>query len=370
MIRVLHITKAYKPPVGVIKQVEFEHLAAVESKMSWQTVLVVPQSEFASNLPVFVKISIPQLQLVRRLWFSIAFYYWVLREAKKFDIILLRYNVYDLLQFFLVWQCSNILTVHHTLEIEELNSDGTWRGKIKSFLEKHIGTLTMRKVRGIVAVTPEIAEYEAIRSGQKIQNNLRFIYPNGIRLPSNQVIHDLRQSQVELLFVASHFVQWHGLDILLDSVNLSKQDFILHIVGSVGDENKRRCMLDNRVKLHGMLSSQNIEKLAARSWVGISSLGMHRLGMQQASTLKVREYLSVGLPVYASYVDSGLSGDFEYFCYGDGNIDHILHFAYQMRSISKEIVAARSAPFISKTVIMERLYEDISKEIEWSDNLH
>ena len=52
-----------------------------------------------------------------------------------------------------------------------------------------------------------------------------------------------------------------------------------------------------RIRWHGRLPREAALRLLDRADVGLGTLALHRKGMAEASALKMREYLAVGLPV-------------------------------------------------------------------------
>ncbi|MFX8895379.1 glycosyltransferase family 1 protein, partial [Acinetobacter baumannii] len=80
-------------------------------------------------------------------------------------------------------------------------------------------------------------------------------------------------------------------------------DFILHIVGDVSVEDELLAKKDSRVILHGPLTNIEISQLMSKMWIGLASFGLFRKRMKEACTLKVREYLNYGLPIYSGHKD-------------------------------------------------------------------
>jgi len=94
--------------------------------------------------------------------------------------------------------------------------------------------------------------------------------------------------------------------------------------------------------------------LSERAWVGLSSFALERQSMRQACTLKVREYLSRGVPVYAGYDDVFPEG-FSAYRKGPASISLILSYAREMRHMGKVDIARQAESFISKSRLVEGL---------------
>ncbi|WP_206476941.1 glycosyltransferase [Microbacterium sp. KRD172] len=181
-------------------------------------------------------------------------------------------------------------------------------------------------------------------------------FPNGIDLDEQPIAADERADVPELLFVASTFATWHGLDLLLEDLDRTDADFRLHLVGDVDSADRERAVLDPRVVLHGRLTPDAIRTLTARAWVGLSSFAIDRKGMEEACTLKVRQYLASGLPTYSGHRDR-FPAEAPFYRQGPPDFDRVLEYAHQMRALSREEVRRASAPLISKASIITDAYD-------------
>lgn len=65
----------------------------------------------------------------------------------------------------------------------------------------------------------------------------------------------------------------------------------------------REYSLENYVFFHGQLLGESLDTLFNNMHIGISSLGMHRIGLAAGSPLKTSEYAARGLPFVLSYSD-------------------------------------------------------------------
>ena len=358
-MRALHTSVFLTPPLGIIHQVEWERQASREFGLEFDSIIYAPKGACDSEAAVSDS---PELLrgdnlLVKTInWFllRIYFYRWLERNESKYDIIILRYCVHDPLQLLYVMKTrKKILFVHHTLEYFELGIMQGWVGRVRSVIERIYGYFTLRFAAGIIGVTDEIAEHEKLRAmNPKLPS---FVYPNGILFKEQNIIDDQRGEIPELLFVASSFAPWHGLDLLLTETLDIKAQFKLHLIGVVPEHLKVKYSSDDRIKFYGKLKSAEINQIATRCWVGLSSFSLDRLKMKEACTLKVREYLNQGLPVYANYKEV-LPKGFKYYRQGECRIDLILAYANEMRSASRRDVALAAEPFIGKKKFVKELF--------------
>jgi hypothetical protein len=76
--------------------------------------------------------------------------------------------------------------------------------------------------------------------------------------------------------------------------------------------------------------------------------------------LKVREYLSMGLPVVGNH-EEVLPKDFQYYMRGGPDISSILEVADGWGAVSRAQVAEYSLPYISKRSIVQDFYERLTR---------
>jgi hypothetical protein len=116
-----------------------------------------------------------------------------------------------------------------------------------------------------------------------------------IEAPNNQI--------PIIAFVGSPGKIWHGVDKLLDLAKLCP-DIRVHVIGYDGSE-MDETIPDNLTFL-GYLKGDAYYEALAKSDVTISSLGLHRLDLQEISTLKTRECVAMGIPTILPYTDTDL----------------------------------------------------------------
>jgi len=360
-MKVLHAAFAYKPSPGVVNQMLWESRAAGSSGLEWSVFLYCSELPNVSEHERFIELSKAAVakrgvgRAVSWLIFRMRFYRRLRELSRGKDVLLLRYSSYDPLQLlFILFAKVPVVLVHHTIEYDEVRAKERSGAKLLAEFEALLGWVSLRLASGIVGVTREIAQYENGRVGFSKRS---FVYPNGIVLDGKRLA-DERGDTPELLFVASYFADWHGLDLVIDAFSGSAHSFKLHLVGAVPPELEQVVKADPRYVLHGTLSSEDIAKLACRCWVGLSSFALYRKGLQEACTLKVREYLAVGLPVYAGHQDV-FPESFEFYRNGRAEAGQILEFAFYCRKVSRESVAGAAREFIDKKDLLLRLYHEL-----------
>jgi glycosyltransferase involved in cell wall biosynthesis len=364
-LKILHAALHKKLSSGIYKQMQWEQAAAIQSGLAWDTRIFTYDEPGKENIKDNIVVQVAHSSGYHLFnWSHIRseFYKWLASEQDGYDVVLLRYAAYDPLQYWFLRRARKpVLTIHHTLEIPELLLHGGLKGKLKAMLDTIIGVHSLRRTAGLIGVTDEILRYEVARAG--VFNKLGFIYPNGAQCEDERAIADERYGPPRLLFVASQFYPWHGLDVLLREVRRSTSDFYLDVVGDVREDYRAIIGSDPRVNFHGRLSSLGIKSLAARAWVGLSSFSLYRNKMAEACPLKVREYLMMGIPVYAGHKDV-FPENFDYFQYGPCDMSLLLDFALTMKNVSRATVSEESRPFIDKAVLVRRLYEKLQRDLK------
>jgi len=220
-------------------------------------------------------------------------------EAYRPDIIYLRYSIY-------VYPAHRLTQIAPV--IEEINTNDLTQhedlGGLYSLYNRLTRGIFLRRVSGLVTVSRELEASPAFASYRKptctIANGIDLETFTPFPAPSNEV--------PRLVFIGSPGYLWHGIDKL---VHFARRypDMQLAILGY--DKLPEFEPLPGNLKLHGYLSSQEYEQVLAGADVAVSSLALHRIQLEEASPLKSRECLALGLPLVLAYVDTDL-GDTPY----------------------------------------------------------
>lgn len=361
-MRVLHCAALLSPPSGIRMQMQWDELAASKLCISWKVKLFCPRPECeGSSIAQYSSwVEVVKGGIFRKVfaWLALWIEYniWLYSVRKDYDAFILRYNVHDPFQLLFIFLCRRpVYLVHHTLEEPELAMGGGLAGWIRSKLESLIGRYAIKASAGTIGVTKEIINYERRRAG--LDRRKDFLYPNGVYYRS-ETLSDRRGDALELLFVASSFAPWHGLDLLLNELSSTIHPFVLHIVGDVCNDDRNRASNDDRVVFHGHLNQEDIRKIAEKCSLGLSSFALDRNGMKEACTLKVREYLLMGLPVYAGHSEV-FPQSFKFYRNGPVSFVGIIDFARTVKSASRQQVSDAARPYIDKVIMLDSLYRSL-----------
>ena len=367
IMRVLHSSAIPAVSPGILDQLVFESRASRQLQVPWDTALVVADGvyvngDISSALEISASGGSSRSSLGERVLrtrqVNHSLYGWLHDVQSSYDLILLRYRVHDpRLGRFALESRVPLITVHHTLEVQELMTEGIV-GRTRASAEQLIGSVNLTRVAAIMGVTDEIVRYERARSRSASLKG--FVYPNGTH-GDFVAVNDSRGERVELVFMASHFAPWHGLDVLLKSMSENQDDFVIHLVGTLSDKQIQLARLDDRVVVHGSLDTSGIRQIASRCWLAISSLALDRKGMSEACPLKVREYLAIGLPVFGSYKET-IPSSFPYYIQGNSNISEILAVARKFQFTRRTDVSVAARPHINKADILKSTYAQL---LDW-----
>ncbi|WP_439256812.1 hypothetical protein [Lonepinella sp. BR2271] len=361
-MKVLHAALMKHAYSGILNQMTWEKQVAIKQNLDWDVVLYVNQCESKFLPSDIIHVWDGSHRTVDSIcsWISIRrdYYKWLLEQSYKYDLLLVRHSFVDPFQSLFLKQVKvPVYLVHHTLEVPEIKlmSKGL-KSILKTNMESFFGKISINNAQGVIAVTNEIFEYENNRVGQKFKNKI--IYPNGISYNDVNLVDNRADSVPELLFVASYFNPWHGLDLLLNDLKNTSEKFILHIVGNLSQADKLIAQQDSRIVLHGHLPSSEIQRLVSQCWIGLSSFALFRQDMQEACTLKVREYLKNGLPVYSGHKDI-FPQDFNYYKVGKPDFESILEYARNVRDVERNRISESAMPYIEKELLLKCLYSTL-----------
>ena len=189
------------------------------------------------------------------------------------------------------------------LEIQSLyGREILLRSKIKYLLFKVAAKFIYRNVDAAVYVSRELMELNEARCSKRVK---RIVISNGINLERIDLLPTAEKSKPALFFVGHPGQNWHGIADLIDFARVSP-DFDFHLVGNEVNYN-----LPN-VYTYGLLTYDDYRSIARKCSAGVGSLNLEVNGMSEASPLKTREYLAMGLPVITRYLDSDFTEGSEF----------------------------------------------------------
>lgn len=211
-------------------------------------------------------------------------------------------------------------------------------------------------------------------SHKKIWGINTIVIENGVNV--NEYLPALlsKSKEYEDIFVltgVANISEWHGYDRVIEGIKnykssmSKKRNIIFNVVGnSVEAERLQELVnsynLNDCVFFLGTLYNDDLKKVYEQTDLAIGSLGMHRIGLSEGSTLKVKEYCSLGIPFVISYVERGLPENFSY-CLNVSSNDSAIEI--------QELVDFNSK-FSDRKMVSEVMHEFAVVNFSWNKQMN
>ncbi|MBK6836156.1 MAG: hypothetical protein IPG89_18550 [Bacteroidetes bacterium] len=177
------------------------------------------------------------------------------------------------------------------------------------FIERRITKKVLQYAKAGVCVTHELAEYEKKRfSGYKT-----VVISNGIDVNLfSPISYKPIEKTINIIMLNGFEAEWRGLDRYIVGIKKYKgtYDFQFHVYGkNLSEEiaSTKQNGLDSKIHFHDVTSKEELDKVMESFHFGLSDLASFRKDMLEGCSLKIREYLSRGLPVILAQRDTDLS---------------------------------------------------------------
>lgn len=356
-IRIVHITAVRRLSAGQRNQLRYEYAASSRIPgVSWTTIALHTEEAvepFERRIPRTL-----QPLFLRNL------YAWmfVRKIACQYDFVMLRHMAFDPFAIIFSPLIKNRISVHHSKEAEELLlvREG-FRGRMASAFECITGRFSVRHTTGILGVTDEIARYER---DLHAPNKPCSVYPNGVYPELIPLADDLRKpGEIHAVLFSGKFPRWIGLDRLVDAADRycpesSGETLNIHLIGELTAVQRDLVRATPRRRsiftTHGSLPLEQYRETIMPCDVGIGSLALDRNGLVQGSTLKVRELLAMGIPVYSGHSDTSIPINHPHYRQTDKlDISELINFAKIQKQFTRQEVRNHSLSYISKQAAME-----------------
>ena len=172
-------------------------------------------------------------------------------------------------------------------------------GGIYSLYNRLTRGLFLRRARGLVSVSRELV----ISPSFAVYRKPARVIANGIDLENFNPLPAPANSIPRLAFIGNPGYIWHGVDKLVALAH-NCPDLMIDVIGY--DQIPFTDAVPMNLILHGYLSAEAYLRILAGADAAVSSLGLHRIGLEEASPLKSRECLALGLPLVLAYIDTDL----------------------------------------------------------------
>ena len=187
----------------------------------------------------------------------------------------------------------------------EINSDFETENNKGNFFKRKYHEFTrgavIKAADGLVCVTNELSVgYKKYHKPIKVIGNS---FDTSLVVPRPPIYSDC----ISAVFVGTDGQDWHGVDKIIKLAELLP-DVRFNIVGISGMPDLKV----GNVVLHGVQGRSYLSNLYKDMDFGFGTMALHRKNMNEASPLKVREYLAHGLPVVGCYKDTDIDNE-DYF---------------------------------------------------------
>jgi hypothetical protein len=180
----------------------------------------------------------------------------------------------------------------NTLDLAELRL----RSRPRYLYARAARDVMLRRAAGLVVVTDEIARDTTVtRLGLPVA-----VVPNAVDLASHSALGPTGNMSPRLVFVGTPGLPWHGVDKIERMASIFPS-WTFDLVGPEPSDLARR---PPNVVVHGSLDRAALLPIMAAADVAIGPLALHRNRMNEASPLKVADYLAYGLPAIIAYKDT------------------------------------------------------------------
>ncbi len=162
--------------------------------------------------------------------------------------------------------------------------------------ERHLYNRTSRKLRGVVAFTPEFASIIKRKSGGKAKVYYNRDGADCGRIRKRDAGKQISDEYCRLVFMkgSSMLQPWSGLDRLIESIAAyPDQKIKLYITGNVTEPDRYQHPF---IEITGRLSHEALEDLIDTADLGVSNLANYMIHFNETTNLKSRDYFARGLP--------------------------------------------------------------------------
>lgn len=227
-------------------------------------------------------------------------------KQQSFDIVYIR-KAYFTPAYFFLYKTLRKVSGKILLELpvypywKELKS---WKKKLSVLLFDETNTLLSKsKIDKIVTVQ----DYEKIYGKPTIKITNAYDFAK-----MDSVIKKEKQPRTIRLITVANFSFWHGIDRVLHGINEyynkypeSNIKIEFDLVGlGVEWESLKKLANDLQLKginFHGTRKGSELDEIYSNADIGIGSLGLFRLNLKTASSLKNHEYCFYGIPFLLGY---------------------------------------------------------------------
>jgi glycosyltransferase involved in cell wall biosynthesis len=186
-----------------------------------------------------------------------------------------------------------VLEVQSKLQTEVFN-----RSYFLGFISIVLDVFYLKRFDKFVFVSNEISRTKRFQRYKRDENSI--IISNGVLLERVPILKECRASVTpELLFLGQEGQSWHGVSQIIEIAHQLPK-FHFHIVGIAANQLR----FPPNVFFYGHLPQEEYLQIASKCCAAVGTLNLRAKQMREGSSLKLREYLALGLPSIIRYADT------------------------------------------------------------------
>jgi len=250
------------------------------------------------------------------------------------DIVYFRFEVYKPFHLSILKSFYTIVEINSNDVVElKLLAEKSIREKIRAFYNLLTRWIIFKYVKGIISVTYELLSITYMNKYKKHS----LVVPNSLILNDFTILKKCYNKIPQLVFMGTSDYPWHGIEKIIELAKETENELFFHIIGSNGTN----YLTLKNVQFYGYLLREDYEKIIEKCNIGISTLSLHKKCMNEANSLKLREYLAYGLPSIIGYKDTAFMDNIPEWILElpneKNNVldykDKIIEFCYKMKNV-------------------------------------
>lgn len=263
------------------------------------------------------------------------------------DIIYLRWSMY-------VYPSHRLFNIAPV--VVEINTDDVSQhemlGKVYSFYNRVTRRIYLSRAAGLVYASHELQNSRSFLPYRRPG----IVISNGIDLSKNLPCPAPQNDRPRLGFIGTPDLAWQGVDKIVRLAELCP-DIDIDVIGYDRLPGQNRSQ--SNLFFHGYLNKDQSRQVLSTVDAGLGTVALHRKAMEEASSLKTREYLAYGIPIIVPYRDTDLD---------DLNIDTILRIPNSEDTIEKNYSTIRDFVYrmrgkrVARTDIFSRIDVQVKEE--------
>lgn len=230
--------------------------------------------------------------------------------SKKYDYLYLRNIGYETNVFLLLWFLKKMKLISRKtiLEIPAFPFGGEI-SNVKQKITMMYYSYIKKQFYKYIDLIVYMGEYQ-----EKIWGIPALRIVNCVNLSHILVVEPKKINEDLNIIGIANLQSWHGFDRVIKGIyNYKKikneKNVFFHIVGDNEPEfdNLKKLTkhlgVEDNVKFHGRLNSDEINSLIINMHIGVDSIGRHRSGIDYNCSIKSKEYTAMNLPFIKSHKD-------------------------------------------------------------------